>query len=176
MGLERSMRIRTWHALLSFHTLRNQSYQCLLVEWLDAHNELAEQWGEPTEDLNFVPLADGNLGHTVWIGSNLDWWLKSSSLYFCKKMLMYSPRHKRTSQALTPWWWYTSYMQTRSTDHSNKRSRASHLSNRSNNRDRQAFWHWLHQRDHLRGMDLQCGQGKKGKWKIINLYRLHRLE
>ena len=38
------------------------------IEWLDTHNELAEECGEPIEDIISVPLVDGNPEHSPgWV-------------------------------------------------------------------------------------------------------------
>ena len=41
------------------------------VDRLDTRDDLAEEWGEPIEDLVSISLNDGNEEHMVKIGSNL---------------------------------------------------------------------------------------------------------
>ena len=50
---------------------RNSQSDPCPVDGLDTRDDLAEEWGEPIEDLVSIPLNDGNEEHVVKIGSNL---------------------------------------------------------------------------------------------------------
>ena len=47
-------------------------FKVYLVDGLDTHDELIEEYEEPVKDLEMIPLNDGNKEHTVLIGLNLD--------------------------------------------------------------------------------------------------------
>ena len=49
------------------------------VDGLDTQDELSEERGEPVEDLETIPLNNGNKEHTVQIGSKLDQVTKKTS-------------------------------------------------------------------------------------------------
>ena len=50
---------------------RNDQSDPCPVDGLDTRDDLAEERGEPIEDLVLIPLNDGNEEHVVKIGSNL---------------------------------------------------------------------------------------------------------
>ena len=56
-----------------------------LVDGLDTRNNLAEEWGEPIEDLVSIPLNDGNEEYVVKIGSNLEDDVRTQLINFLQK-------------------------------------------------------------------------------------------
>lgn len=61
---------------------RTRAADAYPIEGLDTRDDLAEQQGELAKDLISIPLADGNLEHTVQIGSNLDQVTKNQLISF----------------------------------------------------------------------------------------------
>ena len=57
----------------------------LLIEGLDTHDKQIEERRELVEDLVSIPLNNGNDGHTVWIGLNLNKIIWNQLIFFLQE-------------------------------------------------------------------------------------------
>ena len=64
---------------------RNSQSDPRPVDGLDTRDDLAEERGEPIEDLVSIPLNDGNEEHVVKIGSNLREEVQTQLINFLQK-------------------------------------------------------------------------------------------